>query len=497
MNYLCITVRWFDDRYHGKDGDGEPEWPPSPLRLFQAMLAGAYRRFGETDSFLASFRWLQSDELAAPIIVAPRTQQGQPLTRFVPNNDSDKDFNRQDRLTAKVVRPTLLLDPSPIHYLWQLPEPFTDDARSHVNELADIARSVVAFGWGVDMATACGAILSETQANSLSGERWSPSPRITGTRRRVPGSTTLDALIERQELFVGRLRIDQYARQSDNLRNGCLTDLPPLDESAFRRVSYAREQDRPQRAFAEFVLRHSETNQLRTFRATQTAKVAAMVRHAVGEVAKPPSNHTEPGVSPAQWLDQYVHGHNRTNNTTLGRFTYMPLPTIDPRGVAGGVRRVLIAEPTDGLGQHAAWAKRMLSGQSLVNLQTQCEEAFLAPAAANDSVVSRYVSHSREWATVTPVVLPWGDSGKPHRAEKQFLKALRHAGYSAADLDDLDLRREPFWRGTELARQYFVPKHLQGTASWHVRLRWKHDFAGPLAIGSGRFCGLGVFAIYG
>src|SRR5438445_9753880 len=95
MNYLCITVRWFDDRYHGKDADGEPEWPPSPLRLFQALLAAAYRRYGETDSFLASFRWLQNEAMPAPVIVAPRAQPGQPFIRC----------NRSSSLFARNCRP--------------------------------------------------------------------------------------------------------------------------------------------------------------------------------------------------------------------------------------------------------------------------------------------------------------------------------------------------------------------------------------------------------
>lgn len=46
---------------------------------------------------------------------------------------------------------------------------------------------------------------------------------------------------------------------------------------------------------------------------------------------------------------------------------------------------------------------------------------------------------------MTPVVLPWGDSGKTHRAEKQFLKALRPAGENAANLDDLELWGELLW----------------------------------------------------
>ncbi|MBC7818551.1 MAG: hypothetical protein IAG10_16815 [Planctomycetaceae bacterium] len=46
---------------------------------------------------------------------------------------------------------------------------------------------------------------------------------------------------------------------------------------------------------------------------------------------------------------------------------------------------------------------------------------------------------------MTPVVLPWSDSRKPHRDEKQFLKALRPADDNEANLDDLELRREPLW----------------------------------------------------
>lgn len=105
----------------------------------------------------------------------------------------------------------------------------------------------------------------------------------------------------------------------------------------------------------------------------------------------------------------YVHGHNRTNETTLGRFSYLPLPTIDPRDVASGIRRVLVVEPLDGLGEHVVWARRMVAGQPLMNEATQAIEAFLAPLPEGDSVLRRYITRSREWATVTPVVLPWGD----------------------------------------------------------------------------------------
>ena len=33
MGTLRITVAWLDARYHGR------EWPPAPMRLYQALLA--------------------------------------------------------------------------------------------------------------------------------------------------------------------------------------------------------------------------------------------------------------------------------------------------------------------------------------------------------------------------------------------------------------------------------------------------------------------------
>jgi CRISPR-associated protein Csb2 len=39
---LCISVNFLDPLFHGKADGGESEWPPSPLRVFQALLASAH-----------------------------------------------------------------------------------------------------------------------------------------------------------------------------------------------------------------------------------------------------------------------------------------------------------------------------------------------------------------------------------------------------------------------------------------------------------------------
>src|SRR5437762_12343308 len=100
MTHLLLTVRWLDGRYHGLLGrDGPPEWPPSPFRLFQALVSGVARR-GELDTALGeSLGWLQ--KLDPPTIIAPRAHAGQVVTHFVPNNDGDKKPDRQDRLKGK------------------------------------------------------------------------------------------------------------------------------------------------------------------------------------------------------------------------------------------------------------------------------------------------------------------------------------------------------------------------------------------------------------
>src|ERR1700730_13175967 len=40
-SHFCLSVTFHDCRFHGRRDNGEPEWPPSPLRLFQSLVAAA------------------------------------------------------------------------------------------------------------------------------------------------------------------------------------------------------------------------------------------------------------------------------------------------------------------------------------------------------------------------------------------------------------------------------------------------------------------------
>jgi CRISPR-associated protein Csb2 len=63
--HLILTVRFLDRYFHGRTDGDAPEWPPSPMRLFQGLVAAAARLGrGEPDGrAVAAFRWLEALEV--------------------------------------------------------------------------------------------------------------------------------------------------------------------------------------------------------------------------------------------------------------------------------------------------------------------------------------------------------------------------------------------------------------------------------------------------
>src|SRR5882724_7045901 len=79
---ILITVRLHDGRYHGT-----ADWPPSPARLFQALVAGAAQGNVLSAQDRAALGWLE--QLPPPEIIGPSARRGQRFTNYVPNNDLD------------------------------------------------------------------------------------------------------------------------------------------------------------------------------------------------------------------------------------------------------------------------------------------------------------------------------------------------------------------------------------------------------------------------
>ncbi|HMQ15225.1 MAG TPA: type I-U CRISPR-associated protein Csb2 [Phycisphaerae bacterium] len=523
---LCISVAFLQPGFHGRRDRSQPEWPPSPLRLFQALVAGAAARWGEDGgrtNLMAlahvadAFRWLERVcEHSPPDIIAPRSEVGSTYVLSIPDNRMDLvaaawargnysntgDANPATHRTMKTVRPTHLLDGDTLYYLFLLPEGLTDADKKHVDVVTAAARNVVALGWGIDVAIGDARVISDEDAGRLAGERWRGLPTMSGSGNslRIPVAGTFQALTGRHELFLNRLA------------EGARKIVPPL--STFRSVAYARTSEQLPRPFAAFTLRPVDPDacaQWRAFRQERAACVAAMLRHAAWQAAKDDLDLDSSGQPrlgawrTREWAEQCVAGHGprkpngRFVDDNWPRFSYLPLPTIDPRGSVGMIRRVLIAEPLPQLGgdgRPASWAAHRLVGLALRDEQTGRDTALLEQLADGDAVLARYAANDNpalEWVSVTPVILPGYDDARPAKRERLLRECLAHAGYEEA-VESLEARPAAWLADCVPTQMFRRPAYLRHLPALHVRIHFREPTVGPVALGAGRHCGLGVFA---
>lgn len=488
---LCLTLRFLDPvpQFHGRGDDGDPEWPPSPLRLFQTLVAASANRWRDAlfnDFARPALQWI---EARLPTIVAP----GIPPKSFgyrmyVPNNSGDlmtSAWARGDTETTmakfrveKDVRPTHLRGGEAIHYLWKLSEAEVAEYRKHEGTLAAAARSITHLGWGVDMVAGDASLITEDEASKLPGERWLPAEGSAGTNLRVPQAGTLDDLVRKHGEFLGRLSESGFK------------PVAPL--RAFRVVAYRRATEPSPRKWVAFAILKPDASGNASFDTARRCRdVAAWLRCATSKVCD-------------EWpfgdIAGFVHGHAADGTQARGthaddRFMYLPLPTINPvLGRVESIRRVLIAAPVS-FADRIDWIRRRLPGQDLVDQQGEVR-GLLNLLPTKDWVLEQYTKASQTWSTVTPVVMPGHDDGDEAEAERLLRRAFSHAGLA----DELVRSAELEWRavgfraGLQLAKSYRIPESPNRLPTVHVRVRFTHAIQGPLAIGAGRYRGIGVFA---
>lgn len=518
-NILCFTIRFLDPvpQFHGRGDDGDPEWPPSPLRFFQSLVCAAAQRWrGEQfrDHVEPALLLLQH---AQPTIVTPQVAPGSFGYRmYVPNNSGDlmtaawargdTDTTMAKYRVEKDVRP-LNLQGDSVRFLFTL----SGGTCPHFEVLQAAARSITHLGWGIDMVAGDAATLTESQVVDLLNELrktsqpevWRATSDQSGTSLRVPTKGTLAALLEKHQAFLGRLQ------------DGGFKPVPPL--SAFRVANYRRATDPVQQAFAAFTILKPDASGMRSFDPLRrTREVAGMVRHAVAKAA-----------SDQGWTDErinvFVHGKSidgarpSSGATSPDRFQYLPLPTINPLRV-DSIRRVLIAVPSH-CGNEIAWIRRALSGAELIRDDGDAA-GLLTLLPGSDNVLKQYVATSPTWSTVTPVILPGYDDPDHLRrklkasidseTQKHYLqkldaridgllrKAFLQAGYTQELVSQLQLqwRDVGFRAGVEPASRYLPPENLNKSPRYHVKVQFPSAVRGPVAIGGGRFRGFGLMAIH-
>ena len=228
---LLIAVQFHEGRYHGQEDrfNGADGWPPSPGRLFQALVAGVAQgaRLAAEDE--QALKWLE--RLAPPKIAAPSARRGRVVKLFVPNNDLDSVGGNPARVgeirVGKPWRPCFFDPDETVLYVWDF-----DSGSPEAVRICAIAARLYQLGRGIDMAWAIGQVLGQDEAAALLQSHPGPLRTPRGAGETVtPHSGTLDSLVDRYRHKRRRL-----SPVDPGLKFSQLFTQPP--KASFRHAGY-------------------------------------------------------------------------------------------------------------------------------------------------------------------------------------------------------------------------------------------------------------------
>ena len=483
---LLITVRFHEGRYHGT-GDrlnGSDSWPPSPARLFQALVAGAARGGLLHSEDECALKWLE--RLAPPRIAAPAARRGQSVKLFVPNNDLDSvggDPARAGEIrVSKPWRPCFFDSDEPVLYVWRFQSESGEAAR-----ICAIATRLFQLGRGIDMAWATGQVIDSDEADALL-ESHPGSVRLpSGTgETATPTVGTLDSVVarfQRRRIRLTTIREGRKWRQ--------LFMQPP--KAFFAHTGYDT-----QPRLLHFELRRPEGE----FAPCPLASVAPLIA-GLRNAAAQRLQRSIP--AKASLFARLIVGRGAGPRDLPQRLRLMPVPSIGTQHTDPLIRRVVVEVPSgcpirvDDL----KWAFSGLrpcdphSGRSWPGSLVSTEDSQMA---------NRFMRPARTFRTITPVALAAaqrrrigsaGTKGADERIREDWsargalAHALRHAGIRAKP-EYVRMQREPLQPRGLRAERFAGGTRFSTHALWHVELRFRDAIPGPLVIGDGRFYGLGL-----
>ncbi|MFT4045594.1 MAG: type I-U CRISPR-associated protein Csb2 [Solimonas sp.] len=472
---LLVSVRFHDGRYHGA-GD----WPPSPARLFQALVAACNPLLGDTSR--AALRWLEQRD--KPVIATPAAKFGQPgFKLFMPNNDMDTakvggDLRKigKIRTAIKNIRPHLFDVSVPLLYVWRF-----DVSEENINQarrICDIAQDLYQLGRGVDMAWAVAEVLDEAEAderlNQHPGTIYRPCSGGSGLVLDCPEDGSLKSLIDRHAANARRFTRSNGRTQFANAPKPQFKSVR-YDSPATHLLFELRRTTAPGAPFAPWPLRGA-------------AALVQALRDAACARLKPHFNGS--GV-----VEKVLVGRDATDADKALRVRIVPLPSIGHTHADHAIRRMLVQVPPDCpiKAQDLAWSFAGLEITAPV-ADEETGEILASPVelvqADDRSVLTHYGlgEHvaARVWRSVTPLALR-------DRSIHAVVQALRHVGLRAK-VAAVRLQREPFEARGERAERFCEGTRFPKHQLWHVEVEFAETISGLLVLGNGRYAGLGLMA---
>lgn len=505
MPSLLLSVRFFGPRYHGLEPDGHPEWPPSPGRLFQALVAAAARGAALLAEDKNALTWLE--RLDPPLIAAPPRNDGQPFSHFMPNNDLDTVGGDPARMSeirsaTKHFHPQIFELETPFLYVWSF-----DDGREQAERIPEIVLRLYQLGRGVDMAWATAEVLDEEEPKSrlaaYPGAIHRPAKNGGGRGLACPIPGSLHSLIDRYEKNRARFRkmIEPAPTKKAPSRTkvaGQTFAQPPKPK--FRKVSY----DSPPVRLLYEIRDLAKTAGFLSWPLKEVVRLVETVRNDAAERMRSAFPDKAATIERVFGLCREATEADKTR-----RISIIPLPSIGHLHADHGVRRLLVEIPPDCplVAKDIEWA---FSAVGAIDHDTG-EVQWMLVLAEERNMLDHYCigDTAREnarrgfcvWRTVTPIALqvrrPHGRKNGSERVATEHdvamavVQALRHAEISSRPVS-IRVQREPFEGKGVRAEAFTYGERFSADRLHHVEIVFAEPRSGPIVVGNGRYLGLGL-----
>ena len=485
----------------------EPEWPPHPDRLFQALVAAWGRHDSPDEVEKWALKWLEALDRNSLEVFAPAAHPRTVATVFVPPNDArttgrigsrppkkldeaahvvpELRKNRQQRtFPAVIVNPEVNAvdgengnSRAVVYYIWS----DSPGIESHHEALERLVREVTYLGHPHTLVRV--ALVTEVNANPTDGLSW---VRSNGISLRCPHKGRLEHLES------------QYKRSMKSAV--AVRPNPSLVTKEFRP---SREAMPPTTLFdGENFITFEDTG---GFCPSLSAFpfVAKRLRDALLKIAD------DKGIP----IPTLLSGHNSDKRpTTEAHLSIVPLADVGweysqgrlmglaivlPRNIDDGDRRnvgKMLAEfVRDSKNKGSAGMLHFgRNGSWLLSLSPE-------PTWASLRFKGRYVRAAQRWGTVLPVVLDRHPKDKPNQDILAIIvNACRNVGLEFEAIKDLKVEVHQYAaiRGApsvqEVARTLPKDSPYRSRPLVHVVLDFPRPVLGPLILGAGRFRGLGL-----
>ena len=457
-HWLVLEARFLTEVYRGA------EWPPSPFRLLQAIVAG--NRSVEAPGLA----WLERQP--TPDIFCPADTPEQRYTIYVPNNSDRRKTT--GGTTGREIHERRVT--GTVRYAYQLSK---DADHEEAIRLIASAAHLHTLGSGQDQASLSGFVTTLRPASNAGEIHFTPSH----AGKAMPLRSELD--IQLRVAVPGSLAsLEARFQASQNRLDKAKGWFSPVLAPALHDVvAYSPAGQAPRLAmFPLHLLKPESQGVFRPFDPRNTVVVAAQLRGAVMQrTAGTRIADFAAGYGPEAAPDE--------------RLSWVPLPSLGHAHTDGLIRRALLLAPIDSLPEMVELLGVL--GADPLRLTREDTGEWVAAAALSDpddGVFNSYRRESRTWTSITPVILPGDHADTPRLVRNLILKALRNAEIDTGLLADFAVSRVPFLPQAYHVTDYRL-KAWKATRliPYHVRLHFHAPLRGPLLLGRGRHFGLGLF----